>query len=62
MREYRCTQCEKLLFKGILIDSEIEVKCKRCNAMNVFHGMPKEALICFKPECPNRVKQPVPAP
>lgn len=28
--EYRCT-CDKLLFKGMLRDGVIEVKCKSCH-------------------------------
>ncbi len=53
--QYRCKGCNKLLFKGVLVDSTIEVKCKRCGEMNEFHGLAKDALLCFKPNCVNRV-------
>lgn len=56
--EYRCKGCKKLLFKGVLVESEIEVKCKRCGKVNTFVGIPEESLLCFIPNCPNRVKRP----
>ncbi len=56
--EYRCKGCEKLLFKGVLVESEIEVKCKRCGKMNAFVGIPEDSLLCFVPNCANRVKRP----
>jgi PAS domain S-box-containing protein len=40
--EYRC-DCGKLLFKGLLLDSKIEIKCKHCQKImtlgGVFEGM-----------------------
>ncbi|OGZ10578.1 MAG: hypothetical protein A3D65_05835 [Candidatus Lloydbacteria bacterium RIFCSPHIGHO2_02_FULL_50_13] len=54
-KEYRCPTCRKLLFKGLLIDSEVEAKCRGCGELNIFRGEPKEALLCFKENCPNRV-------
>lgn len=35
--EYRC-QCGKLLCKGKLFLSEIEIKCKRCGRLTAFDG------------------------
>lgn len=35
LKEYRCA-CNKLLFKGYFIFSEIEIKCKRCGMMRTF--------------------------
>lgn len=57
--EYRCLGCDKLLFKGVLVGSEVEVKCKRCGKMNAFAGISEDSLLCFVPNCPNRVKRPV---
>lgn len=37
LREYRC-QCGKLLFKGCLLISLVEVKCRACGRIAVFHG------------------------
>lgn len=52
--QYRCGDCDKLLFKGILIDSEIEVKCKRCGKITVFTGQPHHKYICYLADtCPN---------
>ncbi|KKU78661.1 MAG: hypothetical protein UY04_C0030G0011 [Parcubacteria group bacterium GW2011_GWA2_47_7] len=56
-QEYRCNSCQKLLFKGILVDSEVEVKCRGCGSLNTFRGVSQERLLCFKDECPNRVKR-----
>lgn len=56
--EYRCKGCEKLLFKGVLVGSEIEVKCKRCGKMNAFAGISEDSLLCFISPCPYRVFRP----
>ncbi len=53
-REFRCQACEKLLFKGILVDSEIEVKCRNCGHLNMFVGIPREELLCLNEGCPRR--------
>ncbi|MFH0820450.1 MAG: Com family DNA-binding transcriptional regulator [Candidatus Peregrinibacteria bacterium] len=53
--DYRCQSCHKLLFKGMLVDSEVEVKCKRCSEVNIFKGEPKSRYLCLKGECPNRI-------
>jgi len=54
-KEYRCSECDKLLFKGLLIDSEVEINCKRCKALRVVKGEPHDRFICLKDGCPNRV-------
>jgi phage FluMu protein Com len=53
--EYRCKGCEKLLFKGVLVDSEVEVKCKRCGRVETIVGVSKDKLVCLKYPCLNRV-------
>lgn len=35
LREYRCT-CGKLLFRGLIGNSIVEVKCRRCNKVSSF--------------------------
>lgn len=35
LKEYRCA-CGKLLFKGFLTNAVIEIKCKRCEKVNLF--------------------------
>ncbi len=54
--DYRCHACQKLLFKGVLVDSEVEVKCKRCNEMNTFQGLPATEAVCLKLDCAGRIK------
>ena len=54
--EYRCSKCQKLLFKGVLIDSEVEVKCKGCHALSVFKGVNANELLCMIPNCPRRAR------
>lgn len=55
-QEYRCTSCSKLLFKGVLVDSEVEVKCRGCGNVSTFLGVAKEKLICFVEQCAGRKK------
>jgi len=55
MKEYRCTHCGKLMFKGVLVDSAVEIKCKGCNALVTLNGEAKEALLCLASSCPHRV-------
>ncbi len=38
--EYRCS-CNKLLFKGFLLFSNIEIKCNRCGSLNKFQSKGK---------------------
>jgi len=54
-KEYRCTECKKLLFRGILIESEIEIKCKGCRQLIVLHGAPAPECRCDKAQCQNCV-------
>ncbi|MFZ3073560.1 MAG: Com family DNA-binding transcriptional regulator [Minisyncoccales bacterium] len=35
LKEYRCENCNKLLFKGDIRDAIIEIKCKRCKIKTV---------------------------
>ncbi|MFC1663056.1 Com family DNA-binding transcriptional regulator [Patescibacteria group bacterium] len=53
--EFRCQGCNKLLFKAILIDSEVEVKCKRCGRMNLYKGEDANKYVCHIYPCPHRV-------
>lgn len=55
IRDYRCPSCNKLLFKGILVDSEVEAKCRGCGKLHTFHGEQKDTLLCFKENCPGRI-------
>ncbi len=55
LSDYRCKQCGKLLLKATLIDSELEVKCNRCRAINVFQGADSGPLICLKEDCAHRI-------
>lgn len=34
MRDFRCSNCTTLLFKGEIVIARIQVKCPKCNAMN----------------------------
>ena len=55
-KEYRCPDCHKLLFKGLLIESEIEIKCKRCQGLKILKGDAVNGWLCLKPNCQNRVR------
>lgn len=54
LNEYRCPSCGKLLFKGLLVDSEVEAKCRGCGEVHVFHGESKEKFLCLVGNCPGR--------
>lgn len=53
--EYRCKNCAKLLFKGLLIDSEIEIKCKKCHELTTIKSSSKNEYLCLIKPCPNRI-------
>ena len=44
LSEYRC-DCGKLLFKGALLVSLVEVKCKRCGRISTFKGREKDEIL-----------------
>ena len=54
-KEYRCTNCHKLLFKGILLDSTVEIKCRGCSTLVTFKGEPSSDYLCLTQNCPHRV-------
>ncbi|MBI4268332.1 Com family DNA-binding transcriptional regulator [Candidatus Uhrbacteria bacterium] len=55
-KEYRCTHCKKLLFKGFLVDSAVEIKCKGCGALVTIVEASKDAYFCAVKACPGRVQ------
>lgn len=42
LKEYRCPDCGKLLFKGDIHVAVIEIKCKRCKKISVITGKGNE--------------------
>lgn len=54
-KEYRCPHDNKLLFKGVLVDSIVEVKCKGCGNLVELTGEKRDNMICKKIDCANRV-------
>lgn len=55
-KEYRCPHDKKLLFKGLLISSSVEVKCRACKEIITVQGDEVDPYICKKIDCVNRVK------
>lgn len=55
LREFRCNDCHKLLFKGVLVEGTVEVKCKHCHSMQTIHSSTAHDLICMVSPCPNRI-------
>jgi len=53
--EYRCTGCKKLLFKGLLIEGEVEIKCRHCHALTAISASKHDRLLCMVDPCPGRV-------
>ena len=55
VREYRCTSCKKLFFKGLLVEGEIEIKCRHCHSLNRVSARTFNDLLCLIEQCPNRI-------
>lgn len=55
-KEYRCKSCKKLFFKGLLIEGEVEVKCKYCHSLTTIHASNYNEFMCAIPRCPNRIR------
>lgn len=56
-REYRCPNDAKLLFKGLLVEGEVEVKCKYCKELVLVNQGELQGIICLQPHCMNRVSK-----
>ncbi len=54
IQEYRCPNDNKLLFKGLLVEGEISIKCKSCKKIHTFAPTPLKGIICMKENCANR--------
>lgn len=54
-KEFRCTSCHKLLFKGILVESTVEIKCRHCHSMNTIEESQFNEMLCAVVPCPHRV-------
>jgi len=56
--EFRCDGCGKLLFKGIVVEGEIEIKCRQCHGLTRVVRTQFNDLLCLISPCPNRVTVP----
>lgn len=54
-KEYRCPNDDKLLFKGLLLEAEIEIKCRHCKELVKIEPGNIDELLCGKMGCANRV-------
>jgi len=54
-REYRCKVCHKLLFKGILIEGDIQIKCKYCHEYTTVIESSLQEYLCGIKRCPQRI-------
>lgn len=55
LKEYRCYGCQKLLFKGVVVESVIEIKCRACHEMNEIVEHSLNEYMCGVVPCPHRV-------
>lgn len=55
LRDYRCPHCRKLLFRGLLVEGDVEIKCKHCRALTYLTASLHHRLLCMVDPCPNRV-------
>lgn len=58
LHEYRCPTCHKLLFKGVVVEAEIEVMCKGCKSVATITRSKYDDLLCMIDPCPNRIHCP----
>jgi LSD1 subclass zinc finger protein len=58
LHDHRCRDCRKLLFRGLLIEGTVEIKCKHCHAVNEVSASNAADLLCMIPKCPNRIFAP----
>ena len=56
-KEHRCPNDDKLLFKGMIVEGGIEIKCKFCKEIIHIEPTPLNELVCKKKDCPNRIHQ-----
>ncbi len=55
LKEYRCPQCRKLLFRGVLVEGDVEIKCRHCHALSTVSATMHHRLLCGVDPCPNRI-------
>ena len=55
LKDYRCTHCKKLLFRGLLVEGEVEIKCRHCGTLTTASASLHRRLLCMVDPCPNRV-------
>ncbi len=55
LKEYRCKSCERLLFRGFIVEGTVEVKCKGCGAMNTTVLASFDDYLCGVYPCPHRI-------
>ncbi|PIR74103.1 MAG: Com family DNA-binding transcriptional regulator [Candidatus Magasanikbacteria bacterium CG10_big_fil_rev_8_21_14_0_10_47_10] len=39
LKEFRCKNCNKLFFKGHILEAIIEIKCKNCKSVETIDQM-----------------------
>jgi phage FluMu protein Com len=59
LQEYRCQHCRKLLFKGVLVEAEVQVLCRSCKDVTTINKSQFNQLLCMIENCPNRIHCPV---
>jgi phage FluMu protein Com len=57
-KEYRCQNCQKLFFKGFLVEGEVEIKCRACHELSTIAASLNDKLLCMVEDCPNRIHLP----
>lgn len=54
-KDYRCSNCKKLLFRGWLSEAEVEIKCKSCHECTVISESKFNEMLCGVVPCPHRI-------
>ncbi|MEK7122411.1 MAG: hypothetical protein AAB855_00990, partial [Patescibacteria group bacterium] len=49
-------QCKKLMFKGIVIEGVVEIKCRSCHTINTVSASEMKEYLCAIKNCPGRIR------
>lgn len=55
-KEFRCSSCKKLLFRGWISEGVVEVKCKSCHAFTTVTVTQFNEMLCAVLPCPHRIQ------
>lgn len=55
LNDVRCAHCKKLLFRGLLVEGTVEIKCRNCRNLTTVSASRFDERLCLVEGCPERV-------